>query len=152
MKTCSIEGCERKHRSKGFCGAHYQRVSKKGDPGGPTVAPRSGIEPCAVEGCDKPYRCSGYCGTHYWREKVYGPHSLQLNQWVCGICGVEPVGGAVHVDHDHGCCDFTASRTKPTCGNCVRGILCRRCNMGLGLFRDNPEFLEAAAAYLRRDN
>lgn len=32
--------------------------------------------------------------------------------------------------------------------NEVRGVLCRRCNMGLGLFRHNKIFLRAAAKYL----
>lgn len=34
----------------------------------------------------------------------------------------------------------------------VRGILCRSCNLGLGLFRDNTEFLETAIKYLKINN
>jgi Recombination endonuclease VII len=32
----------------------------------------------------------------------------------------------------------------------VRGILCRACNQGLGLFKDNPKLLRAGARYLER--
>jgi hypothetical protein len=31
-----------------------------------------------------------------------------------------------------------------------REWLCRKCNAGLGMFRDNPAYLERAAAYLRK--
>lgn len=33
----------------------------------------------------------------------------------------------------------------------VRGLLCYRCNMGLGFFRDSPGVLENATKYLKRD-
>ena len=33
----------------------------------------------------------------------------------------------------------------------VRGILCRNCNLAIGLLRDNPEYLRNAIKYLERD-
>lgn len=69
----------------------------------------------------------------------------------CAICGsVEPRThhGRWHIDHDHACC--VASNDQPTCGNCVRGLLCGPCNTGLGQFADDPDRLDAAARYLRK--
>lgn len=44
------------------------------------------------------------------------------------------------VDHDHRCC-----QGKTSCGRCVRGLLCDRCNVGR--FPDDPALLRAAADY-----
>jgi hypothetical protein len=50
----------------------------------------------------------------------------------CAICGdPEPQ----HLDHDH-------------VSGATRQLLCQRCNHGLGLFRDDPQLLRAAADYV----
>lgn len=39
MKSCSVEGCDRDARYRGYCTMHYQRVQKYGTPG--PAAPHS---------------------------------------------------------------------------------------------------------------
>jgi hypothetical protein len=57
---------------------------------------------------------------------------------VCAICSEScPVFGKLSVDHDH------------ETGK-VRDLLCNSCNTALGHFRDRPELLLRAAAYLER--
>jgi hypothetical protein len=59
--------------------------------------------------------------------------------WQCPICEVtlnpDDAKKLFNVDHHHG----TGQ---------IRGILCNKCNAGLGYFRDNPRLLRRAAAYL----
>lgn len=67
----------------------------------------------------------------------------------CGICGSEygttrdgkPC--ALTIDHDHSCCPG-----KTSCGKCIRGLLCHKCNSGLGMFMDNITLLVKAITYL----
>ena len=54
----------------------------------------------------------------------------------CAICAAEL--DAPHVDHDH--------KTGK-----VRGLLCKYCNTGLGLFKDRPGLLRRAANYLEKN-
>lgn len=65
----------------------------------------------------------------------------------CAICRcVEPGGrGTWHVDHDHFCCP-----SEETCGNCIRGLLCARCNALLGRINDDQKILASAIRYLKQ--
>lgn len=63
----------------------------------------------------------------------------------CAICHTdEPGGQGWHVDHDHACCNTR----KRSCGQCLRGILCSRCNIGIGNLRDDPVVIQAALDYM----
>ena len=62
---------------------------------------------------------------------------LEAQGGVCAICRRTcATGRNLAVDHAHGD------------NHEIRGLLCGSCNNGLGRFRDNPELLRAAAAYL----
>jgi hypothetical protein len=53
----------------------------------------------------------------------------------CAICGEAPRGRHLAVDHDHET-------------GVIRGLLCTRCNRGIGVFCDDPVLLGAASLYL----
>lgn len=55
----------------------------------------------------------------------------------CAICGRGPDEKSLAVDHDH------QTGVK-------RGLLCYKCNLGLGNFLDNVESLKAAIRYLQK--
>jgi hypothetical protein len=69
-------------------------------------------------------------------------HMSEAQHGVCAICGQPerskrgPDVKPLSVDHDH-----QTGR--------IRGLLCDRCNVGLGRFLDSTELLEKALEYLR---
>lgn len=66
----------------------------------------------------------------------------------CAICGFVPEKiHNLYIDHDHECCPGQYS-----CGECVRGLLCQKCNTGLGMFSDDLKNLQSAVVYLGGQN
>lgn len=65
----------------------------------------------------------------------------------CAICLRKFTKDRVpQVDHDHSCCPG-----EKTCGECIRGVLCRRCNhVLLGAANDDPQLLRRAADHVER--
>lgn len=63
---------------------------------------------------------------------------LMEQSWVCGICE-QPFKKTPCIDHDHHT-------------NRVRGLLCSRCNTGLGHFRDEVKILARAIVYLEKNS
>lgn len=70
---------------------------------------------------------------------------FEAQEGKCAVCGgqqgrVHPATGEpkhLAVDHDHDT-------------NEIRGLLCDACNQGIGIFKDDPDRLLAAAAYLMK--
>lgn len=59
---------------------------------------------------------------------------LEVQQHKCAIC-CEPFTKTPHIDHCH-------------TTNTVRALLCSKCNVGLGLFRENVTYLKNAIKYI----
>lgn len=59
----------------------------------------------------------------------------------CAVCGSFE---GLSVDHDHKCCP---QKTR-SCGKCVRGVLCRKCNWAEGLLGGDINRIIALATYL----
>jgi hypothetical protein len=68
----------------------------------------------------------------------------------CPVCS-EDLTEQAHLDHDHACCPAPDGKaSNKLCGKCTRGILCFRCNVGLGSFKDDLVRLRAAMDYIKR--
>lgn len=98
-RTCSIEGCEKKAVTRGWCAAHYERWRQHGDPGEAGDARKRALYVCAVcgeparrrskgdeilckkhapkricliDGCESLRYCRGWCTKHYNRWLIHG--------------------------------------------------------------------------------
>lgn len=83
-----------------------------------------------------------YIGRHGMSQKQRD--AIAAKQGGCAICREpEPGPKGWVIDHDHACCGPSKS-----CANCRRGVICQRCNMVLGLVRDDRELLTRLRRYL----
>ena len=145
MKECStchaskpVEEFPFKNRARGWrrgrcfpCQAAYWRENRARDP----EKHRQSVRAYRARNPEK-YRADG-------RKRYYGlsvedtAAMLEAQQHKCGICACEIHDGfdGFCVDHDH-----ASGR--------IRGLLCRKCNVLLGMAGDRPEVFAAAIAYL----
>ena len=88
---------------------------------------------------------------HHTRKWRYGVSRERFDEimaaqgYRCPGCSTDLRATQVDVDHDHRCCSGESS-----CGGCVRGLLCHRCNVALAMVVDDPAVLRALADYLDR--
>lgn len=147
-RACPVVGCDNLAETRTgmeYCSRHASTFRRTGG----TALTRTrnnqytGRE-CFVTGCTEAHLTHGMCAKHHTRASNYGLTVIQYDALVtgasCRICGAT---GKLHIDHDHRCCSGERS-----CGRCVRGMLCRACNHGLGNFKDSRAALLSAIAYL----
>lgn len=170
---CTVDGCLRPHYAKRYCNPHYQQLRAGHDPhgvprkrrnGSTAVRNRDGQKQCSTcalwlppdnfsghpataDGLQVRCRACTYAARRFTQYALTGDLIAQIMQRQkhrCAICARD-IRGRYTVDHDHACCPG-----RKSCGRCVRGFLCDRCNLGLGAFEDSPRTLRAAIDYLTR--
>lgn len=168
---CSFEGCEQKAEAKTLCASHRWQ-QRNGRPLTPllrqtalTDRDANGQKYCGACREWKPVDDFGKVAArpdgraHKCRRCVRSANlrtnfGITLEQYeklladqghTCAICQAPSGKRALAVDHDHSCCPG-----KRGCPNCIRALLCQKCNLILGYVGDSPEHLRAAANYLER--
>lgn len=145
-RRCTQGTCDRPYLASGYCSLHYDRMRRKTtlDMDAPAKKMHIGLKFCTVQDCGALHASSGFCKKHVHLHQTHSMTAEQIFFYAnqpCQICGSYEKPS---IDHDHSCCPGNKS-----CGKCIRGILCRACNSGIGMLRDDPEILEAGARYLR---
>lgn len=170
-QLCSFEGCSKPYYGRGYCNGHWQQL-RDGRPLRRLRTNRSNGD-CATRDCLGRKQCMS-CRA-WLQEELFHKHRSTLDgfqtsctacmadrtrfstykltprRWAemlirqhnsCAICR-QQFKDQICVDHDHSCCPG-----KTSCGKCVRSLLCRSCNHGLGNFTDSIDRLLSAVQYL----
>lgn len=101
-------------------------------------------------------RKARFLATYFVNETVLSKYSISLEFYAdmfsrqggaCLLCGVTfSATKKPQVDHNHSCCPIRAT----SCGQCIRGLLCNQCNIGLGAVEKlkNTIGMDRVLAYL----
>lgn len=78
-RPCKINGCERlagvPGSGRGWCGAHYQKWQKYGDP---LVSTKRQRAVCSIDGCGQWVLARTWCTAHYGRWENHGDPEVRL--------------------------------------------------------------------------
>lgn len=140
-RDCDIKAHSARYRAAREAAGHAPRVM------GPQVPWRALGENVPMP--DSPeYRTRrqkrNYYNARYKARKTYGisleeyRELMHKNDGWCALCLEKHEQKEMVLDHDHGT-------------NVLRGVICRKCNTGLGMFGDSPERLALALHYLSRN-
>ena len=66
-KICSVDWCDKKHYSKGFCQGHFSRWKRGADMDKPWVLKGEPRPNCTIWDCGRKHYARGYCTLHYSR-------------------------------------------------------------------------------------
>lgn len=135
--VCSVDDCDLRHYAKGYCRMHYDRVREYGR----VHTLREVIAPNREKQFYTTINGKQVKSVLYSLERrLEKTYNITLSEWEtlakdgCNICGAETGSTSdrnLHVDHDHRCCKGLKS-----CGLCVRGVVCNKCNTALGRYEN----------------
>ena len=141
-KYCSA-ACRHKNAAKGY---------SMGNPYAKTIAWECKQCGKKVTGPSKAGQARKYCSVECQRKFFHNPlkrHNLTGDEYAaliangCEVCGSHE---DLKVDHDHSCCPGGGS-----CGKCIRGCLCGRCNAAEGMLLSDPDRALSLAFYMLKN-
>jgi len=141
LDTCKWETCGkprhfdkvRGHYRSPYCSMHYRRRQRGVDMDAPAR------QKVAIPGQKEQRKRL----KRFSLSELEYADMLAAQDGLCAICRLPEPEKSLSIDHDHSCCSG-----KESCGKCVRGLLCTRCNWGLSYFNDDIGLFRAAIAYL----
>ena len=103
--TCTVDGCARPHKSRGYCQTHYMQFRR-----GVAITPvfatrvRDKLPECQEAGCHEPVKSRGMCHMHYQRYLRHGHtryRDRKREPKICSIPGCDNILYANTVCHAH---------------------------------------------------
>lgn len=86
-RVCSVEGCGKPRKGRGYCSTHYYRLLNGLDLYAP-IGVRPERPTCSVDGCDKGAIARGWCNTHYSRWHAHGHLEVTRTYWAGKTCAI----------------------------------------------------------------
>jgi hypothetical protein len=78
---CSVTGCAREARKRGWCKTHYMQWWYRGkSPTDAAIRPY-GRKTCSVEGCEAPHKVKGFCEIHWRRWQHHGSTERSIRKF-----------------------------------------------------------------------